>query len=596
MIFWVTVFITFVGFLLSSFLYPNNSKSNITISVLKGLSALSLANCLYWVVLDCPTVVLSFKWVNSLFQEISASLSLDYYSIVFGAVALFVTWSIIEFSHYYMEGDPFKQAFFNTLILFLFFMLLLVTANNLFILFIGWEGVGILSFILIGWWFSRSDANSAALQAIIYNRIGDGGMILFIILALLSFNTWDLNEIIFFNTWNGITKWALLGIVVAAAGKSAQFSLHPWLPSAMEGPTPVSALLHSSTMVVAGVFLLVRCSPLFSGNPWITNMIALLGALTALFAASAALCQYDIKKIVAYSTTSQLGLMVVAVGIGLPWLALFHICTHAFFKALLFLCSGSIIHSLGNEQDLRKMGGGGSILPITTSALTMGSLALCGVPFLAGFYSKDLILEASQYNISNSLSIILSLIATLMTALYSARIIFFLTQVNSTSSPLSPISEENYQLTFPLLRLLGGVFIAGWSFSLSSFHSLPLVIPLSNKSLPLFFTIGAIIFLIYFSKTSSSKLTNSLQSFLGSNWFYVHLFHGPLLSFSSQGSIGGVLRSLDQGWTSQLGPWGTPPLFTQLSKVFQSGQTGNLINYIFYFITLTLLLLFFSTL
>lgn len=588
----ITVFLSFFSFLVFSFFNQKKRKRIITIKLLKYSAGVRIFAGIYWTLLDCPTLIFSTSWIKRQLQQFSLSFVIDYYFVIFGGVALFVTWSIIEFSHYYMERDPFKQAFFNTLVLFLFFMLLLVSSKSLFLLFVGWEGVGILSFILIGWWFTRRDANSSALQAIIYNRLGDRGMILFLILSITQLNTWNLKEVIFLKKLSPLSNWALIGIVIAATGKSAQFRLHPWLPSAMEGPTPVSALLHSSTMVVAGVFLLVRCSPLFLKKQWIFKVIAILGAITALFAARAALGQFDIKKIVAYSTTRQLGLMVVAVGLGLPWLALFHICTHAFFKALLFLCSGRIIHSLNNEQDLRKMGARGHVVPLTSRAITVARLALCGIPFLAGYYSKDLILEAAQYRIAKSLRIILSLIATLMTAAYSARIVFYLTLSVKSTGTNSPIREENFNLTFPLLRLLLGVFIAGWSFSLTTFHSFPLVVPLLKKSTPLIISLGAA-FLIFFFRTSIyslKKINIYFSNFFRRNWFYVHIFHGNAFLTSMRRRIAGVLRSLDQGWTAHLGPSG-PPLFALFSsKLLQRGQTGRLTNYISYFTVLAIIL------
>ena len=258
-----------------------------------------------------------------------------------------------------------------------------------------------------------------------------------------------------------LVPFMLFGLILAAAGKSAQFGLHPWLPAAMEGPTPVSALLHSSTMVVAGVFLLVRTEALFSKAPPIQTVILILGRITALFAASTATAQHDIKKIVAYSTTRQLGLMVTSIGLGQPLLALFHICTHAFFKAMLFLCSGRIIHRLRDEQDLRKMRGLRKLLPVTSACLILGRLALMGTPFLAGFYSKDLILEAAGARLAKGLAFLLRLIATLLTAVYSFRIILFCFLSSPTIPALSPVKEENHKLKGALLRLSLGTIVSG---------------------------------------------------------------------------------------------------------------------------------------
>uniref|UniRef100_A0AAU6PXF4 NADH-ubiquinone oxidoreductase chain 5 n=1 Tax=Ophionereis sp. TaxID=3135531 RepID=A0AAU6PXF4_9ECHI len=585
-------------FVLLSFLFILNKNGKNSITLLSYGAGFGSASSFYWGLIDAPSYILNLQWFSSNLPSFSLSFYLDLPSILFTGVALFVTWSIIEFSHYYMDSDPNNQKFFNTLIFFLFFMLILVSANSLFLLFIGWEGVGILSFILIGWWFTRADANSAALQAIIYNRIGDSGMILFLAFSIILLNSWDLNSLLTLINQTPLTSWALLGIIIAAAGKSAQFSLHPWLPSAMEGPTPVSALLHSSTMVVAGVFLLFRCHPLLNSVTWALPIVSVLGALTALFAASAALAQYDIKKVVAYSTTSQLGLMVVALGLNIPSLALFHICTHAFFKALLFLCSGSIIHSLNNEQDIRKMSNSSEVLPFTTSCIVIGSLALCGLPFLAGYYSKDLILEAGQGSISNSISIILSLVATLMTAVYSFRIIFYVGFNKHNTETIVPSSEQNLNLILPLIRLIGGVFISGWIFSLFFFNLSPLILPWSNKVLPLFLTLAAAVYI--FNQTPLLPTLNKniipLAFFLSSNWFFVQLSHGTLFLSSLTNSIKGVLRGLDHGWTSQLGPKGSSHTIINVSNVIQKSLTGITSHYLSYalllFIAGILLLLF----
>ena len=418
-----------------------------------------------------------FKWISVGAFEVSWAFQIDTLTAVMLVVVAGISALIHWYSIGYMSHDPHVPRFMAYLSLFTFFMLMLVTADNFLQLFFGWEGVGLTSYFLIGFWYHKPAANAAAIKAFIVNRIGDFGFALGIMAIFLVFNAMDYESVFAAAPEIAGQTFQFLGLdldilttitfllFIGAMGKSAQLGLHTWLPDAMEGPTPVSALIHAATMVTAGVFMVTRVSPLFELAPTTLIFIAVVGATTAIFAATIALVQNDIKRVIAYSTISQLGYMFFAIGLSAYGAAMFHLFTHAFFKALLFLGSGAVIHAMSNEQDMRKMGGLYTLLPLTYVLMWVGSLSLAGLPFFSGFFSKDVILEVAfaAGGRLGEYAFYLGLSAAFLTALYSWRLIFmtFHGKPRADQKTMSHVHEAPKSMMIPLVILALGAIFAG---------------------------------------------------------------------------------------------------------------------------------------
>lgn len=458
----VLVLTPFLGFLLNVFFGKSLGKTvSGTIGTLSV--AVSFAVTLYFFLqinaTTQPIQINLFDWISFSNFSVKFGFLLDQLSLLW---LLFVTGigSLIHlYSISYMHDDENMHKFFAYLNLFIFFMITLVIGSNLLVMFIGWEGVGLCSYLLIGFWYKNQDFNDAAKKAFIMNRIGDLGLLIGIIIIASLFNTTDfiqLKALVLLGT-NGVAKFwiagAALALFIGASGKSAQIPLYTWLPDAMAGPTPVSALIHAATMVTAGIFMITRLNFLFDLAPQIQNLIAIIGAITALVAATIGLVQNDIKKVLAYSTVSQLGLMFLALGLGAYQVAVFHVITHAFFKACLFLGSGSVIHALNGEQDMRKMGGLKKAMPITFITMLIASLAISGIFPFAGFWSKDEILMTA-FHTDIPLWVIGS-IASIMTAFYMFRLMYltFFKEFRGTEHQKNHLHESPKLITLPLVIL-----------------------------------------------------------------------------------------------------------------------------------------------
>ena len=521
-----------------------------------------------------------------------------------------------------MSHDPHQTRFFSYLSFFTFSMLILVTSNNFLQLFFGWEGVGLASYLLIGFWYKKNTANSAAMKAFVVNRVGDFGFLIGIAILFFSTRSLDFETIfsmkehilsssfMFFGYEFNTLDTACFFLFMGAMGKSAQLFLHTWLPDAMEGPTPVSALIHAATMVTAGIFLVARCSPLFELSPSVLSFITIIGASTAFFAATVALVQNDIKRIVAYSTCSQLGFMFVALGSGAYQIAIFHLFTHAFFKALLFLGSGSVIHAVSDEQDIRKMGGLYKLIPTTWIVMLIGTLGLTGAPLMSGYYSKDGIIEAAFVSTTqgHNYAFYLLVFSALLTSFYSWRLIFltFHGKNNISKDIFSKIHESPKVMLFPLFVLTFFTIFSGayfvdyfmsydyqflWKDSIyllpsnhviEAIHHVPKWVKYSPLLMMIIGLATSFIFYILFPSIPRylANTFNPIYKFLLNKWYFDEFYE--FLFVSNIKKLGAFLSNIgDKKIIDGFGPDGISSRVLYFAKQIGKLQTGYIYHYAF---------------
>ena len=616
------LFLPLIASIISGFFgkYIGARNSEIVASLFVSISAiLALILFYYVIVYHYENNVVIATWINSGTLNVNWSIKLDTLSSVMLVVVTLISSLVHIYSIGYMSHDPHKPRFMAYLSLFTFTMLTLVTSDNFLQLFFGWEGVGLCSYFLIGFWFKKDSANAAAIKAFLVNRVGDLGLALGIFLIFYLFGTVNYTEV--FQQIPQIIdkKITFLGIhikaidlicillFIGAMGKSAQIFLHTWLPDAMEGPTPVSALIHAATMVTAGVFLVVRCSPIFEYSPLALNIITFVGMTTAFFAATVAIVQTDIKKIIAYSTCSQLGYMFFAAGVGAYNVAMFHLFTHAFFKALLFLGSGSVIHSFKDEQDINQMGAVYKKLPYTWILMIIGTLALTGFPFLSGFYSKDAIIEFAYLrgNTVGYYAAGVGILTALLTSIYSWRLIFktFHGTYNNKKIKIEELHESPIVMLIPLVLLAVGAIFVGFLFkdlfigygSENYFwrDSIKFLSPNSMEHPPLWIILITPILVIisipisYYLFVKNKKIpiwfaqeNKLLYNFFVNKWYFDKLYNLIFVQFSKK--IGLYFwKVIDVEIIDKFGPDGVSSLIKNLSLKASKFQSGLIYQYAF---------------
>lgn len=567
-------------------------------------------------------IIYLMKWINCGLFTCNWGFLFDTLSLIMLITITSISSLVHLYSSNYMQNDPHISRFMSYLSLFTFFMLILVTADNFIQLFVGWEGVGFCSFLLINFWFTRLQANKAALKAMLVNRLSDLILILGILIIFYNLQTVEFFSIfaaipilktykcLLFGYYINIIDIISILIFIGAMGKSAQIFLHIWLPDAMEGPTPVSALIHAATMVTAGVYLTTRCSPIFENSVLSLKLITIIGASTAFFASTVGLVQNDFKKIIAYSTCSQLGYMFFSCGLSNYPLAIFHLSNHAYFKALLFLCSGAVIHAMNDEQDIRKMGGLKKILPFTYIMFVIGSLSLTGFPFLSGFYSKDFILETAfaSFNETGHFAYWLGTIGAFFTSFYSIRLLYFafLSDPNGYKNIIKNCHDVPFGMGFPLgILAFGSVFLGyltkdmfiglGTNFWNNSIYIDPInnqiidaeFLPTTIKILPVIFSIlGVIIaYLLYYIKfrffyfLKVSNFGICLYNFLNKKWYFDKIYNEFFNQYIFNISYKYTYKNIDKGLLELCGPYGLVNFLSFLSTKFIKIQTGYIYHY-----------------
>lgn len=621
------VFAPLVGFLLAFLFGKNIGDKGAQFVTCAGIIIAAIASCILFVEVifggdhgeGAARTITLMTWISSGALAVDWSLRVDQLSVVMMCVVTIVSSCVHVYSVGYMSHDKGKARFMAYLSLFSFAMLMLVSADNLVQLFFGWEGVGVASYLLIGFWNHKDSANAASIKAFLVNRVGDFGLALGIFAAFFVFGTVQFDEMFaqaagasdavmtFFGYELHAMSVICLLLFMGAMGKSAQLGLHTWLPDAMEGPTPVSALIHAATMVTAGVFLVARLSPLFEYAPTALMVVTVVGGLTAFIAATIGMTQFDIKRVIAYSTMSQLGYMFFALGVSAYGAAIFHLMTHAFFKALLFLGAGSVIHAMSDEQDMRKMGGIWKKIPTTYTLMWIGSLALAGVPFFAGYYSKDMILESAfaDHSWFGNFAFWLGIAAAVMTAFYSARLLFmtFHGKPRATKKVMDHIHESPPVMLAPLMILASGAIFAGYFFyekfvghhqiwgeslfvlpendTVTAAHHVPLWVkklPIVMGALGLF--LGWVFYLKYVGLPERFiKIFKPLHVLFFNKWFFDELYNKIFVRPAM--ALGNVFWRSDKNIVDGFGPDGVAKTSLGIAGILSRFQSGYIFQYAF---------------